>query len=106
MPHSRRIAGAARSQHLLARAPLLRREYQSHQRSGSLVQVELSAAHGRQKADRNPGQPRPDQTAARAIQAVDRLVADPPFLSTGVMSVYEKSWPLKSNGSPVSRASA
>ncbi len=70
MPHSRRTARAARSHRLLARAPLLCGQHQPHQGSGPLVQVQLPAPHGRQEADGNPRQPRPDQAPPRALQAL------------------------------------
>ena len=43
--------------HLLACASRLCGEHQPHSRSGAMVQVELSAAHERQEADRDSGEP-------------------------------------------------
>src|SRR5262249_23929028 len=45
-------------------------EHQPDQRSGAMVQVELSAPHGRPQAHGNPGEPRPDAPAARTVQTV------------------------------------
>ena len=56
--------------HVLARAPLLPGQHQPDQGSHAVVQVQLSAPHGRQEADRNPGEPRADQAPARAAEAV------------------------------------
>ena len=60
---------------LLARPSRLRGEHQPHSRSGAVVQVELSAAHERQAADRDPGEPRADQAAARVVQSVSTALA-------------------------------
>ena len=61
LPHPGRAARLARSQHVLARAPLLPGEHQPHQGSRALVQELLPDSHGRQEADGNPGQPRADE---------------------------------------------
>ena len=64
VPHARRIAGAAGSGAFLARASRLCGEYRPDPRSDAVVQIELPAAHERQAADRDPGEPRADQAAA------------------------------------------
>ena len=61
------------TQTVLARAPFLPGEHQSHQGSRAVVQELLPASHGRQEADRDSGEPRPDQAAAGIVQAVEDL---------------------------------
>ena len=67
------LSGAARQQTILARTPFLPGEHQSDTRSCAVVQELLHAPHGRQEADRNSGEPRPDQAAAGVVQAVAAL---------------------------------
>ncbi len=68
LPDHRGAAIESRSGHVLARAPVLPGEHPPDQGSDSVVQVQLPAAHGRQEADRNPGEPRADQAAASAAE--------------------------------------
>ena len=70
LPHHRRAAIQPGSRHVLARAPLLPGQHPPHQGSDPVVQVQLPAPHGRQEADRDPGEPRADQAAEGALKAV------------------------------------
>ena len=45
-------------------------EHPPDQGSDSVVQIQLPAPHGRQEADRDPGEPRANQAAAGAVEAV------------------------------------
>src|SRR4030081_3670302 len=68
LPNPGRITRQPRSPPFLAGSPLISGKHQPHPRGGSLVQEFLSAAHGRQEANGNSGQPRPDPTPTRALR--------------------------------------
>jgi two-component system LytT family response regulator/two-component system response regulator LytT len=70
LSHARGIERRARFRIFLAAAPLVPGEHSPHQGSRSLVQVQLHAEDERQKTNRNPRQPRANQTAARTLQVV------------------------------------
>ena len=73
LPYAGRTTGQSRSQSFLARPPFLSGKYQPHQGSRPLVQEFLSTPHGRQEADRNPRQPRPDQAPARTLRTLKNI---------------------------------
>ena len=67
LPHTRGADRPARPGDLLACAPLVRGQHPAHPRGRAVVQIELSATHGRPEEDRNPGKPRADEAVARAV---------------------------------------
>src|SRR5467141_4436508 len=73
LPNPGRVTRQPRSEAFLAGSPLLPGKHQPHPRGGPLVQEFLSAAHGRQEANGNSGEPRADQTPTRTLRPV-RLV--------------------------------
>src|SRR5208337_1658003 len=101
LPHTRGAARLAGPKHVLARAPLVSGEHQPHQRSRSLVQELVPDPHGRQKAGRDPSEPRTDQATARAVWAVRSFSA-----VRLTFSSPESSLPLSSPSSAVKGASS
>ena len=67
-------------QTVLARAQIVFGEHSSDQGSDPVVQVQLPTAHGRQEADRNPGEPRADEEAEGAAETVGSVVTDPEYI--------------------------
>src|SRR5260370_11012923 len=70
LPNPGRVTRQPRSETFLAGSPLLLGKHQPHPRGGPLVQEFLSAAHGRQEANGNSGEPRADQTPTRTLRPV------------------------------------
>src|SRR5260370_35459953 len=70
LPNARRVTRQPRSEAFLAGSPLISGKHQPHPRGGPLVQEFLSAAHGRQEANGNSGEPRADQTPPRTLRPV------------------------------------
>src|ERR1035441_4885696 len=70
MPHAGRVAGVAGAGPVLESASRVCGEHQPHSRGGAVVQVELSAAHGRQEADGDSREPLANAAAAGAVQSV------------------------------------
>src|ERR1019366_5828763 len=62
--------GESGSRDVLACASFLPGQYQPHQGSRALVQIELSVPYGRQEAYRSSGQPGADAAAAGTVQAL------------------------------------
>src|SRR6185503_4567543 len=73
---ARRAAGAARSEHLLARTPFAPGEHQQDQGDRPLVQSELHPEDEGRESDRNPGEPYADPSPARIPEAVAEAPAD------------------------------
>ena len=92
LSHARRTARGARFGIVLAAAPLVPGEHPPHQGSRAVVQVQLHAEDGGQEADRNSGEPRADQTAARIVQALTNLLWNLKRNETGSIVRWPASW--------------
>jgi len=70
LPYAGRAGRFAGWEPVLARAPLVPGEHQSHQGSGAVVQVELSAQDGRQEAGRGSSEPGADEAVKGVVQTL------------------------------------